>query len=93
MTPVKILARLVLNKIFKFSFRHYLKGVLMNIFVNGKQESIEPCTLAQLIAWKNLDAGALVVEINQQIIKQEFWPTTELQDEDRLEMLSFVGGG
>jgi len=65
----------------------------MNIFVNGKQECIESCTLAQLIAWKKLDAGALVVELNQQIIKQEFWPTTELQDADRLEMLSFVGGG
>jgi len=65
----------------------------MNIFVNGNEEHIEPCTLAQLIARKNLDAGALVIELNRQIIKQEFWPTTELQDGDRLEMLSFVGGG
>lgn len=65
----------------------------MDIFVNGKPECIEPCTLAQFIALKKLDAGALVVELNRQIIKQEFWPTTELQDEDRLEMLSFVGGG
>nr|WP_320191620.1 sulfur carrier protein ThiS [uncultured Desulfobacter sp.] len=65
----------------------------MNIFVNGKPESIDPCTLAQFISLKKLDAGALVVELNQQIIKQEFWPTTELQDDDRLEMLSFVGGG
>nr|WP_320015105.1 sulfur carrier protein ThiS [uncultured Desulfobacter sp.] len=65
----------------------------MNVFVNGNKEHIEPCTLAQLIAWKKLDAGALVIELNQQIIKQEFWPTTELQDGDRLEMLSFVGGG
>jgi sulfur carrier protein len=65
----------------------------MNIFVNGNKEHIEPCTLAELIARKKLDAGALVIELNQQIIKQEFWPTTELQDGDRLEMLSFVGGG
>lgn len=65
----------------------------MNIFVNGNKECTEPCTLAQLIAWKKLNAGALVIELNQQIIKQEFWPTTELQEGDRLEMLSFVGGG
>nr|WP_319493948.1 sulfur carrier protein ThiS [uncultured Desulfobacter sp.] len=65
----------------------------MNVFVNGTQESIDPCTLAQFIALKKLDAGALVVELNQQIIKQEFWSTTELQEDDRLEMLSFVGGG
>ncbi|WP_462270462.1 sulfur carrier protein ThiS [Desulfobacter sp.] len=65
----------------------------MNIFVNGNKEHIEPCTLAQLITLKKLEAGALVIELNRQIIKQEFWPTTELQDGDRLEMLSFVGGG
>lgn len=65
----------------------------MKIFVNGQQECIESCTLAQLIAGKKLNAGALVVELNQHIIKQEFWPTTELQEGDRLEMLSFVGGG
>ena len=65
----------------------------MNIFVNGIQESIDPCTLSHFIALKKLDAGALVVELNRQIIKQEFWPTTELQEDDRLEMLSFVGGG
>ncbi|MGD9825776.1 sulfur carrier protein ThiS [Desulfobacter sp.] len=65
----------------------------MNIFVNGNKERIESCTLAQFIAWKKLDAGALVIELNQQIIKQKFWPTTELQEGDRLEMLSFVGGG
>ena len=65
----------------------------MNIFVNGNKERIEPCTLAQLIAWKKLNAGALVIELNQQIIKQEFWPTTELKEDDCLEMLSFVGGG
>jgi sulfur carrier protein len=46
-----------------------------------------------LIACKKLDAGALVIELNRQIIKQDFWPTTELQEDDRLEMLSFVGGG
>jgi len=65
----------------------------MNIFVNGNKECIEPCTLEQLIACKKLNAGALVIELNQKIIKQEFWPTTELKEDDRLEMLSFVGGG
>ena len=65
----------------------------MEIFVNGIKESIEPCTLAQLIAGRALNAGALVVELNQHIIKQEHWPTTELGEGDHLELLSFVGGG
>ena len=65
----------------------------MNIFINGKPEQLEPCTLAQLITFKALDSKALVIELNQDIIKQEFWPATELKEGDRLEMLSFVGGG
>nr|WP_321467773.1 sulfur carrier protein ThiS [uncultured Desulfobulbus sp.] len=65
----------------------------MELFVNGIKESTEPCSLAQFVTGKGLDTGALVVELNQQIIKQEHWPTTELQDDDRLELLSFVGGG
>ncbi|MGD9949078.1 MAG: sulfur carrier protein ThiS [Desulfobulbus sp.] len=65
----------------------------MQIFVNGIKENTESCNLAQLIAGKGLDSGALVVELNQQIIKQEHWPTTALKDGDSLELLSFVGGG
>jgi sulfur carrier protein len=34
-----------------------------------------------------------VVELNQQIIKQEQWPDIQLKAGDRLELLSFVGGG
>jgi len=65
----------------------------MEIIVNGIKESTEPCTLAELISGKALNAGALVVELNQHIIKQEHWPTTALKDGDHLELLSFVGGG
>ena len=42
---------------------------------------------------KGLAPGALVVELNQQIIKQEQWPEIQLKAGDRLELLSFVGGG
>lgn len=65
----------------------------MELFVNGIKETGEPCTIAELVARKGLAPGALVVELNQQIIKQEQWPITQLKDGDRLELLSFVGGG
>ncbi|WP_448873364.1 sulfur carrier protein ThiS [Desulfobulbus propionicus] len=65
----------------------------MEFFVNGIKETGEVSTLAQLVASKGLNPEALVVELNQQIIKQELWQTTELKDGDRLELLSFVGGG
>ncbi|MBM9613959.1 sulfur carrier protein ThiS [Desulfobulbus rhabdoformis] len=65
----------------------------MKIFINGNEEHTESPTLADLIASRGLDAGPLVVELNQQIIKQEQWQATSLNEEDRLELLSFVGGG
>jgi sulfur carrier protein len=65
----------------------------MEIVVNGEREDSEPGTIADLVMRRGLDAGALVVELNRAIVKQEQWPTIRLQAGDRLELLSFVGGG
>ncbi|WP_028317441.1 sulfur carrier protein ThiS [Desulfobulbus elongatus] len=65
----------------------------MEIIVNGTAETVPARTIAELVAYKGLAAGALVVELNQRIIKQEQWPQTQLHAGDRLELLSFVGGG
>ena len=46
----------------------------MELFVNGEKETGAPCTIAELVVRKGLAPGALVVELNQQIIKQEQWP-------------------
>ena len=51
----------------------------MEMFINGEQETGPPCTIAELVARKGLAPGALVVELNQQIIKQEQWPADPAQ--------------
>ena len=65
----------------------------MGFFVNGVEETDLPCTVAELVKRKGLTPAALVVELNQQIIKQQQWAATQLKTGDRLELLSFVGGG
>lgn len=65
----------------------------MEIIVNGQKETAQPCSIAELVASKGLAPGALVVELNQQIIKQQQWQAIQLKEADRLELLSFVGGG
>ena len=65
----------------------------MELIVNGVAENAPPCTLAELVERRGLAPGALVVELNQRIIKQEEWPAVRLEPGDRLELLSFVGGG
>jgi sulfur carrier protein len=65
----------------------------MEIIVNGQKETTPPCSIAELVTNKGLAPRALVVELNQQIIKQQQWPIIQLKEDDRLELLSFVGGG
>ncbi len=42
----------------------------MNIRVNGKVETIDPCTIAELMMAKGLPVESLVVEHNLEIVKQ-----------------------
>ena len=65
----------------------------MNITVNGTSETIAPCTIAELIDRKGLKRESLVVEYNQQIVKQDRWESIVLRDGDSIELLNFVGGG
>ncbi|MDX9834354.1 MAG: sulfur carrier protein ThiS [Desulfobulbus sp.] len=65
----------------------------MELIINGVAENTPPCTLAELVERKGLPPGALVIEVNQRIIKQEQWPAVRLEQGDRIELLSFVGGG
>lgn len=65
----------------------------MNITVNGKQESISADTLMAYVREKGLKTGALVVELNGRVIGADQWQQTALHDGDKLELLSFVGGG
>lgn len=65
----------------------------MDILINGQRETCPPGSLADLVAVKGLAPEALVVELNGAIVRQGQWPAIRLKDGDRLELLSFVGGG
>ncbi len=66
----------------------------MNVTVNGTSETIAAaCTIAELIDRKGLKRESLVVEYNQQIVKQDRWEGIVLRDGDTIELLNFVGGG
>lgn len=62
--------------------------------LNGKQESIDGTpSLEALVAAKGLCPERIVVEHNSQIVPKEAWPGTALKDQDKVEIISFVGGG
>ena len=65
----------------------------MEIRLNGKKQTTECASLSILIKESGFDRGALIAEVNQQVIKQNDWADTPIREGDEIELLSFVGGG
>ena len=65
----------------------------IDVRINGSDQRMPRCTLAELIHQKSLVAASLVVEYNGAIIKQAAWREVTLNQGDVLELLNFVGGG
>ena len=49
--------------------------------------------LAEFILNKGLCAKKVVIEYNLRILPREKWSNTHLQENDKIEIVSFVGGG
>jgi len=66
----------------------------MKIVVNGEQqEADESLTVAQLLQNLNLRSEQVAVEINLKILDRSAFPAWNLHDGDKVEILSFIGGG
>ncbi|MBI4806216.1 MAG: sulfur carrier protein ThiS [Desulfovibrio sp.] len=66
----------------------------MKVVINGKDAQLEDGeSLEGCLASKGFDAKAVVVELNESIVPKDIWPTIALKEGDRLEVVSFVGGG
>lgn len=66
----------------------------MHITLNGVSRHIAPGqTLHDLVLTMNLDPAVVVAELNRDIVPGAQFAATVLRDGDRLELLSFVGGG
>jgi thiamine biosynthesis protein ThiS len=66
----------------------------LRVYVNGEAREISgPASLAELITQLDLPATRIAVELNRTVVRRNDWPTTTIEDEDRLEIVHFVGGG
>ncbi len=66
----------------------------MIIKINGKNEDVGKVnTIERLVSDKKLSADKIVVEHNLRIVPKEEWPGAVLNDNDNIEIVSFVGGG
>lgn len=65
----------------------------MKVFVNGELREVEITTLAELITDLDLPVARIAIELNREVVRRSEWDSTMLKDEDRIEIVHFVGGG
>lgn len=66
----------------------------MHIVVNGEQQEVEESlTVAHLLQKLNLRTEQVAVEINLKILDRNDFSTWTLHNGDKVEILSFIGGG
>ena len=64
------------------------------MIVNGEKVPWEAgLTVEKLLEIRNYRTDRVAVEMNGKIVPKKNYPTEEIQEEDRLEIVSFVGGG
>jgi len=66
----------------------------MNIIVNGNSKVFKNAmTLLEILKELNLVDKVMAAALNMEIVKQDNWDKQVLKDNDKLELLDFVGGG
>ena len=66
----------------------------MQISVNGEMRSFEGVAdVAALVAELGLDARKVAVERNLEIVPRSTYAQTPLAEGDRIEIVTFIGGG
>jgi thiamine biosynthesis protein ThiS len=66
----------------------------MRLYINGEpREFSRSLSLAELISELDLPEARIAVELNRVVMRRSEWSSTPLHDEDRIEIVHFVGGG
>ncbi|HEY9626713.1 MAG TPA: sulfur carrier protein ThiS [Coleofasciculaceae cyanobacterium] len=66
----------------------------ITIQINGDRHQCACQTqLPQLLEQLGMNPRLVAVEYNGEILHRQFWQSTEIQEGDRLEIVTIVGGG
>jgi thiamine biosynthesis protein ThiS len=66
----------------------------MQITINGEIKKLEEeVNLDQLLELFSLPSQRVAVELNREVIRKKDWGKTRIRNEDRIEVVHFVGGG
>lgn len=66
----------------------------MNLIVNGeKKEFNDNSTLQEVIKELQVEDKVMAAAVNMEIVKKDEWNNYIVKNDDKLELLQFVGGG
>ncbi len=66
----------------------------MKIVVNGKElEFNNEITIEQLLVNLEIEDKVMAVAVNMEIVKKDNWSSRIIKEDDKIELLHFVGGG
>lgn len=66
----------------------------MNLIINGENKSFEDSSsLKDIIISLKIEEKVMAAAVNMEIVKKEDWSSFIPKDNDKIELLQFVGGG
>lgn len=66
----------------------------MQIVVNGEKKNVKQhITISGLIEMLGIKVKVMAAAVNMEIVKKEEWDSYMLKENDKIELLQFVGGG
>ncbi|NUN65279.1 thiamine biosynthesis protein ThiS [Pseudanabaena biceps] len=67
---------------------------MITMQVNGEDRTCEPnLNMIELLKYLGLNPRLVAVEYNGEILHRQLWESTIVQNSDRLEIVTIVGGG
>ena len=66
----------------------------MKLTINGQEQNIEEnSSLSKIIVDLKIEDKVMAAAINMEIVKKDNWASCIPKQDDKLELLQFVGGG
>jgi thiamine biosynthesis protein ThiS len=66
----------------------------MKLIINGEDRQFDSAlTISSLLAELGMKPDRVAVELNRELVPRDHWASTQLSDDDKLEIVHFVGGG
>ena len=65
----------------------------MYFIVNGEKKESDAKTIQALLDELGIERKVMAAAVNMNVVKKELWESFQLNENDKIEFLQFVGGG